>query len=87
MGFLLNLLTPEVLASAAAINAGLGILAWLMPNAAVRKVGYGVGIFLSKALRQRLGKNGEKIEGHFQATLSEFIAGLNEGCDTDDNET
>jgi len=86
MGFLTNLLTPELLASAAVINASLAALAWLLPNAAVRKVGYGLGVVMSKVFRQRLGKNGEKVEGYFQATLSEFITGINEGCDADDNE-
>ena len=86
MGFLTNLLTPELLASAALVNAGLAVLAWFLPNSAVKKAGYGLGVVLSKVFRQRLGKNGEKVEGRFQATLSEFIAGINEGCDADDNE-
>jgi len=73
------------LKNAAIINAGLAAIGFLLPNQAIKKAGYAVGVLVSKVFRQRLGKgNGEKVEGYLQGTLNAFIEGINEGADADD---
>ena len=62
------------------------ILPFLMPNAWLEKIGYGIGKFFTTVLRQKAGKQGEQVEKWFQLTLSSFINGLNRGLDSDDKE-
>lgn len=66
------------------ITAGLLVAPFVLPNAAVRKVGLGLGRSLSLVLRQKIGKSGEAVEGYFQGSINALVQGLNEGLDADD---
>lgn len=67
------------------VQVGLVVVPFLLPNEAVKKIGYGAGSFLSGVMGQKLGKsNGQKVEGYFRGTVDSFVAGLEEGMASDD---
>jgi len=60
------------------------ILPWFAPNKWVYATCRAGGKLASALLRQRIGKQGEKVEKWFQGTLDAAVRGLNDGLDADD---
>ena len=67
---------------------GIPLALWLigiaLPREKTHKWGYNVGRFVTVFLRQKLGKQGEKIENRMQTTVADFMDGVYEGLDSDD---
>lgn len=71
-----------------AVNGGLMLMPFLLPNRIVVSAGRGIGVVLSRVLGQKLGKKeGEKVEGYVQGTIQAFVVeGIIEGMNADDGE-
>ena len=67
------------------ITAGLLVAPFVLPNVLVEKTFYSLGRTLSFFLRQKIGRQGEKVEGYFQGTVDAMVRGLNTGLDEDDS--
>lgn len=66
-------------------EAALAVLPFVLPNSWVERVFFGFGKTVSVLLRQKIGRDpGERVEKHFQGTISAAVAGLNRGLDADD---
>jgi len=66
------------------IAGALALVPFLLPNPVIEKAGYAIGFFLSKVLRQKIGKDSEqKVEGWIKGTVSHFVAGLTNGMDAE----
>ena len=66
------------------ITTGVLVAPFILPNVLVEKVCYGLGVTVSKILRQKVGAEGEKVEKYFQGTINAAVRGLNSGLDADD---
>ena len=54
------------------------------PGFLIAYAAYAIGFFLSKVLRQKIGKDSEqKVEGWIKGTVSHFVAGLTNGMDAE----
>ena len=67
------------------VTAGILVAPFVLPNVLVEKTFYSLGRTLSFFLRQKIGRQGEKVEGYFQGTVNAMILGLNTGLDEDNS--